>query len=153
MGGERDFAPKMNPGRATPGASPEATLLEVVAGLMRESRPAAGELPVPRLDSLLERELGFDSLARLELLMRIQRRLGVTVAEDKALAAETPRELVDALGGAPALRVGAAKVAPATPGDEIVEPREARALWSPPSPGMRSGHPSASTWSSTKGSR
>ena len=102
MGGERDFAPKMNPGRATPGASPEATLLEVVAGLMRESRPAAGELPVPRLDSLLDRDLGIDSLARVELLLRIGAPSTCAFPSTSSAPRETPRDLLRAmLAGTP----------------------------------------------------
>ena len=98
MVGEPGFARKMDPGRADPGAA----LLEIVAGLMRESRPAAGELPVPRLDSSLERDLGIDSLARVELLLRIERAFDVRLPEHLLGAAETPRDLLRAmLAGTP----------------------------------------------------
>jgi 1-acyl-sn-glycerol-3-phosphate acyltransferase len=52
------------------------------------------------LDSSLERELGFDSLARVELLLRIERAFGVTLPENTLQSAETPRDLLQALAAA-----------------------------------------------------
>jgi 1-acyl-sn-glycerol-3-phosphate acyltransferase len=123
-----------DPERAAPDGDrprpPAEPLAEQVLAVVREM---AIELksgrPTPvALGSRLERELGFDSLARLELLMRLQRRLGVTVSEDKALAAETPRELVEALAAAPGGRLGRPVVAPAAPAEETDEPRDAATL-------------------------
>ena len=56
----------------------------------------------PRLDSLLERDLGIDSLARVELLLRIERAFEVRLPEHLLAEAETPRDLLQALlkGGA-----------------------------------------------------
>jgi len=49
------------------------------------------------LESSLERDLGFDSLGRVELVARIERAFGVTLPEQTLLSAETPRDLLGAL--------------------------------------------------------
>lgn len=84
-------------------------LIEEVAAELRSGRRAhAG------LDSKLEADLGLDSLARIELLLRIQRRFGVALGERQALGAETPRQLLSALSAARGERpAGAAARAPA----------------------------------------
>lgn len=48
------------------------------------------------LDSSLDRDLGLDSLARMELLMRIERSLNVRLPERTLASAETPRDLLRA---------------------------------------------------------
>ncbi|OGA49488.1 MAG: acyl-phosphate glycerol 3-phosphate acyltransferase, partial [Betaproteobacteria bacterium RIFCSPLOWO2_12_FULL_62_13] len=52
------------------------------------------------LDSTLDRDLGLDSLARVELLLRIERAFGVTLPENTLQLAETPRDLLTALRSA-----------------------------------------------------
>jgi 1-acyl-sn-glycerol-3-phosphate acyltransferase len=49
------------------------------------------------LDHSLERDLGFDSLAKVELLSRLEKAYGVTVREEVLTAAETLRDLIRAL--------------------------------------------------------
>jgi acyl carrier protein len=44
------------------------------------------------LDSSLERDLGLDSLARVELVLRLEREFGASLAEQALAAAETPRD-------------------------------------------------------------
>jgi 1-acyl-sn-glycerol-3-phosphate acyltransferase len=51
------------------------------------------------LDSSLERELGLDSLARVELVLRIERAFGVSLPERALYAAETPRDLLRLVHG------------------------------------------------------
>ncbi|MCX7141521.1 MAG: AMP-binding protein [Proteobacteria bacterium] len=51
------------------------------------------------LDSPLERELGLDSLARVELVLRIERAFGVSLPERALYAAETPRDLLRLVRG------------------------------------------------------
>lgn len=73
------------------------------------------------LDSSLDRDLGFDSLARVELLLRVERALGVALPEDTLQLAETPRDVLTALRSASA-KVGAlptagARTAPTQPGN------------------------------------
>ncbi len=45
------------------------------------------------LDSILDRDLGIDSLSRVELLIRIEKKLGVTVSEHVINTAETLRDI------------------------------------------------------------
>lgn len=72
-------------------------LLALLANLVRELHPGRAA-PMVTLASRLEQDLGLDSLARVELLLRIERELGLTAAEDAALGARTPAELLDLLG-------------------------------------------------------
>ncbi len=85
-------------------------LLGIVQELAEELHPGA-QRPELTLDSSLERDGGIDSLARIELLARLERRLGISVPESLALAAESPRDLMRAL---PAER-GDRTVAPVQP--------------------------------------
>jgi 1-acyl-sn-glycerol-3-phosphate acyltransferase len=90
------------PGRDSATADRGAeTLLAVIAGLLRES--GQRRRTAPRLDSSLERDLGIDSLARVELLLRIEREFGVRLPEHLLATAETPYDLLRAIraGGAP----------------------------------------------------
>jgi acyl carrier protein len=73
-----------------------ADVLEIVQGLARELQPQRGARAVS-LDSSLERDLGFDSLGRVELLARLEKAFGVRLPEDLLGAAETPRDLLQAL--------------------------------------------------------
>ena len=73
-------------------------LLELVATLTAELH--AGPRRRVALDSTLDRELGFDSLARVELLARCERRFGVSLPEATLVSAETPRDLLRAVASA-----------------------------------------------------
>ncbi|NIR29869.1 MAG: AMP-binding protein [Gammaproteobacteria bacterium] len=74
---------------------PEA-LLETVRNLVVELYPhKRGQVHVS-LDTSLDRDLGLDSLARMELLQRVERDFAVTVPEHAAATAETPRDLLHA---------------------------------------------------------
>ena len=46
------------------------------------------------LDSSLERELGLDSLARVELVLRLEREFSVSLPEQALASSETPRDLL-----------------------------------------------------------
>ncbi len=88
--------------RITPNSVSAEALLSVIEGLIRES-PATEQLTTGlNLDSRLEVDLGLDSLARTELLSRINNRFGVLMP-DEALLAETPRELLAQLAQATGL--------------------------------------------------
>ena len=77
-------------------------LLRVTGELVRQTHP--GRAAPVTLDSPLERELGLDSLARVELLLRLGREFGVTLPETALAEAETPRDLLRLLGyAAPAV--------------------------------------------------
>ncbi len=71
-----------------------ALLLDLVRRLTRELHPGAMTLPEIGLDSLLDRDLGLDSLARVELLNRIEDTFGIRLPEQVLAHAETPRDLL-----------------------------------------------------------
>ena len=87
---------------------------ETVAALLAVLQTLLGELHPGRplsdisLDSTLGKDLGLDSLGRVELMHRIERRFGVLPPERLFAEAETPRDLLRALlqaspaGGSPA---------------------------------------------------
>jgi acyl carrier protein len=77
--------------------SQATALLALLANLVQELNPGR-TAPAVTLASRLEQDLGLDSLARVELLLRIERELGLTAADDAALGAQTPAELLDLLG-------------------------------------------------------
>ncbi|MBU0680628.1 MAG: AMP-binding protein [Proteobacteria bacterium] len=72
------------------------------------------------LDSDLERDLGLDSLARVELLRRLEKRFGVHLAEKVLAMAESPRDLLRCLQGAwsPGPTPGPTLAVPAHPDQE-----------------------------------
>ncbi len=78
-------------------ASALLTLVNAVAGELHGGRKG---LRAAHLDTSLERDLAIDSLARLELGMRIERSFGHTLAEQDLFEAETPRDLLMALAAA-----------------------------------------------------
>jgi 1-acyl-sn-glycerol-3-phosphate acyltransferase len=73
-------------------ASAEA-LLQLVRELAVELHPRRRRTLHVTLDSALDRELGFDSLSRAELLLRLERTFGVGLPERLLVEAETPRDL------------------------------------------------------------
>lgn len=78
-------------------------LLETVRQLAAELHArSSGEISAT-LDDSLERNLGFDSLGRVELITRLERTFGINLPEQVAANAETPRDLLQAvLTAAPA---------------------------------------------------
>jgi len=77
--------------------SNEQALLEIVEQTMRDLR---GETPIGlrvALNCSLDRDLGFDSLARVELLLRIERAFGISLPEDTLARAESVHDLLNAV--------------------------------------------------------
>jgi acyl carrier protein len=72
-------------------------LLKVVAEVAREARPNVE--PHATLDTSLEKELGLDSLARVELVLRLEKEFGVALPEQALATSETPRDLLRFLLG------------------------------------------------------
>ena len=68
-------------------------LLEVVAAVAKEARPHVAP-PQLSLDSSLEKELGLDSLARVELVLRLEKEFGASLPEQALATSETPRDLL-----------------------------------------------------------
>ena len=77
-------------GRA-PGDAMAAQVLGVVRALAVELQPRLERTLVVREDTDLDRELGLDSLARAELLVRLGRNFGVTLPESLLGEARTTR--------------------------------------------------------------
>ena len=72
-------------------------LLEVVREVSEELHPGGLAPRPPRLSDSLDRDLGFDSLGRVELIARTERVFGVTLPEDSFAEIETPGDLLRAL--------------------------------------------------------
>ncbi len=81
-------------------SSEAAQLLEIVRSLARELRPGTEGIDRLGLDHDLERDFGLDSLARVELLARIEREIGATLTEAAFAEAETPGDLLRQMGPA-----------------------------------------------------
>ena len=67
-------------------------LLAVAAEVAREARP--NMQVYVGLDSSLERDLGLDSLARVELVLRLEREFGTSLPEQALASSEMPRDLL-----------------------------------------------------------
>jgi 1-acyl-sn-glycerol-3-phosphate acyltransferase len=70
------------------------TLLALLQTLRQELQPGRVTAVSIGLDSSLDRDLGFDSLARAEMLLRIEHRFEVTLPEQVLMVTETPRDLL-----------------------------------------------------------
>ena len=85
-------------------ASGEDARVPALIALVRETAAELQHQPqhVIRvtLDSVLDRDLGLDSLARVELLLRIERAFEVTLPENTLQVAQTPGDLLAALDAA-----------------------------------------------------
>lgn len=81
------------------GREPERRMLEIVAGLAAELRPGAGIAPSD-LEASFDRDIGLDSLSRVELVARVEAAFGVALPESVIGLAETPRDLLRAVAAA-----------------------------------------------------
>jgi len=103
-------------------------VLAVVQAVAREARPHVE--PHVGLDSHLERELGLDSLARVELVLRLEREFGASLPEQALASAEAPRDLLRFLlasaGQAP--RTADTSVASLSHGTDVRPPVQAQTL-------------------------
>ncbi len=110
----------MTPAPSEPPA-PDA-LLAILQKLAQELQPQR-RARLPGLDDSLERDLGLDSLGRVELLARLEKAFGVRLPEDLIGSAETPRDLFQALavahpaGATFAAGAGARAAAPLAAGE------------------------------------
>ncbi len=77
-----------------------SALLAEVAAVAAELHPGAVRRQIG-LDTRLDRELGYDSLGRVQLLSRLEGRFAVSLPDRVAAEAETPRDLLRALRAAP----------------------------------------------------
>src|SRR5712691_6039169 len=95
--------PTQSPAHQSTHDTTTQTLLDIVQQLALELHPHKHNALTVTLDSALERDLGFDSLGRMELLLRLERALGVRLSEQVLATAESPRDLLHALPGASAV--------------------------------------------------
>ena len=87
----------MNEFRADNGTAEQ--LLAIVGKLAQEAHP--GHACEVTLHTSLERDLGLDSLARVELVQRVGKAFGVELPAQALSEADTPRDLLHFLGQAP----------------------------------------------------
>ena len=78
-----------------PAVDPQA-VVAVVEAVVRELQPQRKGLHVG-LDATLDRDLGLDSLGRVEVVQRLERTFGVRLPESTLASAESPRDLWRAL--------------------------------------------------------
>jgi len=79
----------------------DEALLTVVSALYQELHHSPPDPDALSLHSHLERDLGFDSLARVELLQRLERSFEVDLPDETLGKAETLADLLSALTSAP----------------------------------------------------
>ena len=78
------------------------TLIAVIEQMVRDTRH--GQPVHATLDSSFERDLGLDSLARVELVLRVERTFDLSLPEHALYAAETPRDLLRLVQGSRGMR-------------------------------------------------
>ena len=82
----------------TSASAPSAeALLGLVDATLRELSAGAPGVPSVTLQSHLDRDLGLDSLARMELMLRSEREFGVELPQDTLQRAETVADLLQAV--------------------------------------------------------
>ena len=96
------------------------TLIEEVAAELHPNRA----LPALGLDSDLSRDAGLDSLGRIELMLRIQHRFGARLADEDAISAATPRDLLNAIASAPDSGTTSPRPTPHSPTGPVAEGAE-----------------------------
>ncbi len=77
-----------------------AAMAEALLGTLQALATELHRVPPTRvltLDSSLERDFGFDSLGRVELVLRVERQFGVRLSEQLMATAETPRDVLRAV--------------------------------------------------------
>ncbi len=72
-------------------------LLAIVQATLRDLHADAPGMPAITLRSVLDRDLGLDSLARMELLLRTEREFGIALPEDTLQRSESVGDLLDAV--------------------------------------------------------
>ncbi len=77
-----------------------ADVLKIVRELAAEVHPHDASTQTIKLDSSLERDVGLDSLSKVELLTRLEKRFAVTLPERVFADAESPRDLCRSVLGA-----------------------------------------------------
>jgi acyl carrier protein len=105
-------------------------LLEVVRALVSEVHPRRPSTEIITLDSAFDKDLGLDSLARVELISRVEKQFELALPERTFAEAETPRDLLRAVLGAAGSRaaLSAAEISPLELGEAVAAPKDAGTL-------------------------
>ncbi len=74
-----------------------AAIIQLIRDVAKELNIPSQRLRQLNLDTSFERDLGLDSLSRLEILARIEKQLDVTLPEHLLAEVETPRDLLRAV--------------------------------------------------------
>lgn len=100
----------------------DQALVRIARELARELWPGRRAIDRAGLDSSLDRDWGFDSLSRAELLLRVERAFGTHLPERLLGEAETLRDLVKALAEAKARVALPVELGARAPAPEAAEP-------------------------------
>jgi len=104
-------------------------LLGKVREIVCELHPHMRDRVQVSLDSTLDRDLGLDSLARVELLVRLERSFGVTLSEAALANVDTPRDVLRALvAGNPGFTIDTPAKATDVAGAEVPAPTDVETL-------------------------
>lgn len=101
-------------------------LLDTVQGLVRELHPKLNK--EVELESVLDQELGIDSLSRVELVTRIEREFDVQLPEHTFADAETPADLLRAVRQATPESTDSAEVSIQVATGSAAAPKQAKTL-------------------------
>jgi acyl carrier protein len=108
----------------------EENLLLLIQALVAEVHPQRPSTEVIGLDSRFEKDLGLDSLARVELIARAERYFELALPERSFAEVETARELLRAIQGAgtPRSTLTDAAIMAVSPGQAEAAPADAKTL-------------------------
>ncbi|HEY5700916.1 MAG TPA: AMP-binding protein, partial [Gammaproteobacteria bacterium] len=120
--------PKQAP-QAVNGELSESALCGSVQTLVEALHPHLKGRVTVGLDTTFDRDLGLDSLTRVEMLTRIEREFGLSLSEADMAAAETPRDVLRALKtAAPGTRTDHAPVVDVTENRAAAAPERSETL-------------------------
>lgn len=104
-------------------------LLTILQALVAELHPQLGGRALGSLDLRLTRDLGIDSLGRMELLARLEHHFGASLPEESVLGAETARELLSVITHAgPSIEMATAPPPAAQPATALALPTTATTI-------------------------
>ena len=92
-----DTSTATRPPAAERPANTAAILIATVEATLRDLHAGDPALPPVTMDSVLDQDLGFDSLGRMELLLRTERAFGIDLPADTLQSAETVGDLLRAV--------------------------------------------------------
>jgi 1-acyl-sn-glycerol-3-phosphate acyltransferase len=105
-------------------------LVQLISELIAELHPQQKFIKVVKLDSALGRDLGMDSLVRVELFTRVESRFHINLPEQAFAEVETPRDLLRAIARAHGSRsqFSSSVISDLTMGEGAVAPDTAQTL-------------------------